>query len=138
MAHVSFPPIASRNKKFTQKHVIPPRATSGGGASVMEGINHTSPSSGDLPSFASSSRPVKIIQLQHPNTASTSAPSSDFIGKWKAKMKRMSSTEWIELFLPCYRWIRTYKWREYLQPDLMAGITVGVMLVPQVWYRRIV
>ncbi|KAG5237647.1 sulfate transporter [Salix suchowensis] len=34
-------------------------------------------------------------------------------------------------FLPCCRWIRTYKWREYLQPDLMAGLTVGVMLIPQ-------
>lgn len=33
--------------------------------------------------------------------------------------------------LPCSRWIRTYKWREYFQVDLMAGTTVGVMLVPQ-------
>ncbi|KAL8470427.1 hypothetical protein ACS0TY_033060 [Phlomoides rotata] len=100
----------------------------------MEGIRHSSPSAVDLPSAATSPRPVKIIQLQHPSTtaaASTSAPSSSFLGKWKAKMKRMSSTDWIELFLPCYRWIRTYKWREYLQPDLMAGVTVGVMLVPQ-------
>ncbi|KAL8463171.1 hypothetical protein ACS0TY_033984 [Phlomoides rotata] len=100
----------------------------------MEGIRHSSPSAVDLPSAATSHRPVKIIQLQHPSTtaaASTSAPSSSFLGKWKTKMKRMSSTDWIELFLPCYRWIRTYKWREYLQPDLMAGVTVGVMLVPQ-------
>lgn len=43
----------------------------------------------------------------------------------------MTFEEWIELFIPCYRWIRTYKWRDYLQPDLMAGITVGIMLVPQ-------
>lgn len=33
--------------------------------------------------------------------------------------------------LPCSRWIRTYKWREYFQVDLMAGTTVGIMLVPQ-------
>lgn len=46
-------------------------------------------------------------------------------------MKRMTWVEWIEVFLPCVRWIRTYKWREYLQVDLMAGVTVGVMLVPQ-------
>lgn len=44
----------------------------------------------------------------------------------------MTWVEWLEVFLPCTRWIRTYKWREYLQVDLMAGITVGVMLVPQV------
>lgn len=45
----------------------------------------------------------------------------------------MTRKEWIELFFPCYRWMRTYKVREYLQPDLMAGITVGIMLVPQVY-----
>lgn len=43
----------------------------------------------------------------------------------------MTGIEWMELFLPCIRWIRTYKWREYLQADLMAGVTVGIMLVPQ-------
>lgn len=43
----------------------------------------------------------------------------------------MSGMEWMELVLPCTRWIRAYKWREYLQADLMAGITVGIMLVPQ-------
>ncbi|KAL0927024.1 hypothetical protein M5K25_001176 [Dendrobium thyrsiflorum] len=43
----------------------------------------------------------------------------------------MSSMEWMELFLPCTRWIRTYNWREFLQADLMAGVTVGIMFVPQ-------
>ncbi|KAI3470703.1 hypothetical protein Pfo_027366 [Paulownia fortunei] len=101
----------------------------------MEGISYSSPSAGDLSSFATTTRPVKIIQLQHPttstSTSTTTTPSSSFLGKWRAKVKRMTWTEWIQLFLPCYRWIRTYKWREYLQPDLMAGMTVGVMLVPQ-------
>ncbi|KAL3655879.1 Sulfate transporter 4.1, chloroplastic [Castilleja foliolosa] len=99
----------------------------------MEGMSHSSPSAGDLYSLGSTTRPVKIIQLQHPTTTSTPTvpPPSAFFGKWGAKTKRMTSTEWIQLFLPCYRWIRTYKWREYLQADLMAGMTVGVMLVPQ-------
>ena len=87
-------------------------------------------------------RPVKIIPLLHPNTASSSSSSgsgsgsgsflSALFSKWKTKVRRMSWHNWIELFLPCYRWIRTYKWREYLQVDLMSGTTVGVMLVPQV------
>lgn len=47
-------------------------------------------------------------------------------------MKRMKTVDWIDYFLPCSRWIRTYNWREYLQPDVIAGVTVGVMLVPQV------
>ncbi|XP_011091483.1 sulfate transporter 4.1, chloroplastic [Sesamum indicum] len=101
----------------------------------MAEISYSSPSVGDLSSYsATAPRPVKIIQLQHPTTSTTSTPpqsSSSFLGKWRGKMKRMTWAEWIELFLPCYRWIRTYKWREYLQPDLMSGITVGVMLVPQ-------
>lgn len=46
-------------------------------------------------------------------------------------MKRMKTVDWIDYFLPCSRWIRTYNWREYLQPDVIAGVTVGVMLVPQ-------
>ncbi|EPS66976.1 hypothetical protein M569_07800, partial [Genlisea aurea] len=92
-----------------------------------------SPSAGDLSSYASTARPVKIIQLQHPtiSASSCSSSSSSFFDKWLANMKRMSKVEWIQLFVPCYRWIRTYRWREYLQPDLMAGATVGVMLVPQ-------
>lgn len=46
-------------------------------------------------------------------------------------MRGMSAIEWMEVFLPCTRWMRTYRWREYLQLDLMAGTSVGVMLVPQ-------
>ncbi|KAL7147986.1 hypothetical protein ABFS83_06G148400 [Erythranthe nasuta] len=99
----------------------------------MEGINrYNSPSVGDLTSYGAGNRPVKIIQLQHPSASAAPSSSSPSIwGKWSAKMKRMTRAEWIQLFLPCYRWISTYEWREYLQPDLMAGITVGVMLVPQ-------
>ncbi|KAL3338190.1 hypothetical protein AABB24_030371 [Solanum stoloniferum] len=82
------------------------------------------------------SRAVKIIQLEHPSaTASssseTASASASVVSKWKARMKGMTWKEWIELFFPCYRWTRTYKVREYLQSDLMAGITVGIMLVPQ-------
>ncbi|KAH6802938.1 sulfate transporter 4 [Perilla frutescens var. frutescens] len=100
----------------------------------MEGASYSSPSAGDLSSIATSaSRPPKIIQLQHPTatTSTSSAAPSSYFWKWRAKVKRMTWTDWIELFLPCYRWISRYKWREYLQPDLMAGVTVGVMLVPQ-------
>lgn len=81
------------------------------------------------------SRSVKIIPLEHPSATSSSSASSSssssVVSKWKARMKGMTRKEWIELFFPCYRWMRTYKVREYLQPDLMAGITVGIMLVPQ-------
>ncbi|KAK4425206.1 Sulfate transporter 4.1, chloroplastic [Sesamum alatum] len=126
----SFRPIGTI--LLTSPHAPPLFAAA---AYVMAEIRYSSPSVGDLSSFsATTPRPVKIIQLQHPTTSTTSTPassSSSFFGRWRGKMKRMTWEEWIELFLPCYRWIRTYKWREYLQPDLMSGITVGVMLVPQ-------
>ncbi|XP_052623164.1 sulfate transporter 4.1, chloroplastic [Lactuca sativa] len=80
-------------------------------------------------------RPVKIIPFQHPyaaaDTTPTSSSSTTPFSRWRTKVKRMKTVDWIDYFLPCSRWIRTYNWREYLQPDVIAGVTVGVMLVPQ-------
>ncbi|CAH9126579.1 unnamed protein product [Cuscuta epithymum] len=78
-------------------------------------------------------RPVKVIPLQHPSTTASSAPcvTGSVLSRWIEKVKRMTWTEWIEISLPCYRWIRKYDWRRDLQPDLVAGVTVGIMLVPQ-------
>ncbi|KAH1038711.1 hypothetical protein J1N35_040454 [Gossypium stocksii] len=80
-------------------------------------------------------RSVKIIQLQHPDTtsygSSVAGYSSSSFSRLREKIKEMTFFNWVEMFLPCCRWIRTYKWREYLQVDLMAGTTVGIMLVPQ-------
>ncbi|KAF7131990.1 hypothetical protein RHSIM_Rhsim09G0158600 [Rhododendron simsii] len=83
--------------------------------------------SGSMPATG---RPVKVITLEHPTASSSSWPPPT-VSRWRAKLNRMTWTEWIELFLPCYRWIRAYKWKDYFQLDLMAGITVGIMLVPQ-------
>lgn len=88
-----------------------------------------------LSSMPASSRPVKVIPLQHPSTTSSSpsgASAGALVKTWTAKVKRMTWIQWMELLLPCSRWIRTYKWREYLQSDLLSGITIGIMLVPQV------
>ncbi|BAT83082.1 hypothetical protein LR48_Vigan03g012300 [Vigna angularis] len=105
-------------------------------------ISYASPSFYDLPaaaavastmpSSATGARPVRIIPLQHPTaTSSSSPPANVAFARWTAKLRQMTWLEWLEFFLPCLRWIRIYKWREYFQVDLMAGITVGVMLVPQ-------
>lgn len=100
--------------------------------------SYASPSSGDLAGMVRtySGRPVKVIPLQHPAPASVPAfslseTSSSVMAKWRSTLKDMSITEWICVFLPCYRWIRSYNCKDYLQPDLMSGITVGVMVVPQ-------
>lgn len=83
--------------------------------------------SGSMPTTG---RPVKVITLEHPTASSSSWPPPT-VSRWRAKLNRMTWTEWIELFLPCYRWIRAYKWKDYFQLDFMAGVTVGIMLVPQ-------
>lgn len=49
----------------------------------------------------------------------------------------MGPLEWAEAALPCVAWTRKYRWKEDLQADLAAGITVGVMLVPQVQYTHL-
>lgn len=76
-------------------------------------------------------RQVKLIPLRHPDPSSFSSSSHPIKG-WLAELRQMTLLQWVELLFPCYRWIRTYKWRDYLQSDLMAGLTVGTMLVPQV------
>ncbi|XP_019192795.1 PREDICTED: probable sulfate transporter 4.2 [Ipomoea nil] len=104
---------------------------------LSAGAAATAADSAPLSSLSSAamrtSRPVKVIPLQHPTDAASPSPSvaGSAVSRWSEKVKRMTSTEWIELCLPCYRWIRTYNWRQDLQADLMAGITVGIMLVPQ-------
>ncbi|KAH9703256.1 Sulfate transporter 4.1 [Citrus sinensis] len=106
-------------------------------------ITYASPSSQNLSSSSQRSssyvsmpaaRPVKVIPLQHPETTSSCSAASSFgalVSKRIGNFKRMTWIQWIETLLPCSRWIRTYKWREYFQVDLMAGTTVGIMLVPQ-------
>ncbi|WOK96939.1 hypothetical protein Cni_G05647 [Canna indica] len=77
------------------------------------------------------SRAVKVIPLQNPAPASPGPKSAALHARLVARVWGMSAVDWMELLIPCTRWMRRYKFREYLQPDLIAGITVGVMLVPQ-------
>ncbi|XP_058109819.1 probable sulfate transporter 4.2 isoform X2 [Magnolia sinica] len=98
-------------------------------------ITYATSSSPNLSAAAAATMPnrqVKVIPFQHPSSSSPSSSLSvSWTDRWRSSLKRMTWTDWIELFLPCFRWIRTYRWREYLQVDLMAGLTVGIMLVPQ-------
>eukprot|EP00879_Flechtneria_rotunda_P022739 GHRR01024015.1.p1 GENE.GHRR01024015.1~~GHRR01024015.1.p1 ORF type:complete len:617 (+),score=164.97 GHRR01024015.1:919-2769(+) len=45
--------------------------------------------------------------------------------------KEYTVFDWFALFLPCLKWLQTYSIREYLVWDLLAGISVGFMIVPQ-------
>nr|XP_043616940.1 sulfate transporter 4.1, chloroplastic-like [Erigeron canadensis] len=105
-------------------------------------ITYASSSLSDLVSpptrTPATSRPVKVIPFQHPygdggdtTPSSSSSSSTTSFSKWRRRVKQMKTVDWIDFLLPCSRWIRIYNWRENLQPDVIAGVTVGIMLVPQ-------
>jgi sulfate transporter 4 len=104
----------------------------------MERSSFASASSGELAAAAVSGlgRPVRVIPLRHPtDTAARGPASSAAPSLLSAAMERargMGPWEWAEAALPCLAWMRRYRWKDDLQADLTAGITVGVMLVPQV------
>lgn len=100
----------------------------------MERSSYASRSSSELAAAASGGgRTLKVIPLRDPlSSGSTSSSSSTW---WRAVVGRargMGPLEWAEAALPCVAWMRKYRWKEDLQADLAAGVTVGVMLVPQV------
>jgi sulfate transporter 4 len=44
---------------------------------------------------------------------------------------KKSLDDWLGFLLPAWLWLKTYEWRTTLGSDLVAGLTVGVMVVPQ-------
>ncbi|KAL6600553.1 hypothetical protein ACP70R_045353 [Stipagrostis hirtigluma subsp. patula] len=102
----------------------------------MERSSYASRSSGELNAAAASGggRPVRVIPLRQPTEAAARGSASSSSPWWRAAVGRargMGPLEWAEAALPCVAWMRRYRWKEDLQADLAAGITVGVMLVPQ-------
>jgi hypothetical protein len=37
----------------------------------------------------------------------------------------------VSAILPCCRWLQAYQWRTTLWKDVIAGVTVGIMVIPQ-------
>lgn len=53
------------------------------------------------------------------------------MGEWKDNVTSRSASDWLEAFLPMTKWLKTYKWKENVLNDIVAGCTVGIMVVPQ-------
>jgi hypothetical protein len=49
----------------------------------------------------------------------------------RAALEARTCDDWTETILPCWRWLKKYEWRSMLSNDLIAGCSVGVMVVPQ-------
>mmetsp|Transcript_2940 Transcript_2940/g.4266 ORF Transcript_2940/g.4266 Transcript_2940/m.4266 type:complete len:720 (-) Transcript_2940:240-2399(-) len=45
--------------------------------------------------------------------------------------KEKTCSDWTEAIIPMYSWLKTYDYRNSLLSDIIAGLTVGVMIVPQ-------
>jgi hypothetical protein len=46
-------------------------------------------------------------------------------------MRPRTGKEWLGTILPCYKWLSVYDWRTKLFTDVLAGLAVGVMVIPQ-------
>ena len=68
-------------------------------------------------------------------SASAAAGPEQWIEKHKHNIKTMcqqrSCQDWAESAIPMVTWLKTYDWRRCLLSDIISGLTVGVMIVPQ-------
>jgi hypothetical protein len=51
--------------------------------------------------------------------------------QYKKEVEGFSWYDWLAYFIPCFRWLKTYKWKEWLLWDVLAGLSVGAMVIPQ-------
>eukprot|EP01025_Chloroclados_australasicus_P052553 TRINITY_DN612_c0_g2_i2.p2 TRINITY_DN612_c0_g2~~TRINITY_DN612_c0_g2_i2.p2 ORF type:complete len:667 (-),score=99.60 TRINITY_DN612_c0_g2_i2:54-2054(-) len=51
--------------------------------------------------------------------------------RMRGRFLRYTKKDWLNIFIPCTKWLATYQWRSFLIADLIAGLTVGVMVIPQ-------
>ena len=49
----------------------------------------------------------------------------------KNVFRQKSCQDWAEAIVPMVSWLKTYDWRNTLLSDVIAGLTVGVMIIPQ-------
>lgn len=49
----------------------------------------------------------------------------------KLKTANYGFLDYVGEYVPCANWLRTYKWRTWLLDDLIAGLAVAAMVIPQ-------
>ena len=53
------------------------------------------------------------------------------VDNFREESSKKTRFEWLSLFLPIFRWLKDYKVGRDLPKDLLAGATVGMMVIPQ-------
>ncbi|CAM6114239.1 unnamed protein product [Calypogeia fissa] len=95
--------------------------------------------SSGLPPRAHKEHSRKVLPIEHPGKddsflqAENQTESGTVVGELLdiSGWKKGGWKGLLEGLFPCIRWMKSYKWKEYLQADVIAGVTVGTMLVPQ-------
>ncbi len=57
-------------------------------------------------------------------------PGSDFVNKWKGKTWE-ERCRYLSYYFPVTMWLPKYNYKEMLLMDVLAGLSVGAMLIPQ-------
>lgn len=50
---------------------------------------------------------------------------------YQEQVKEYGWYDWLAFFIPCFRWLKTYRVKEWLLWDVLAGLSVGAMVIPQ-------
>jgi len=53
------------------------------------------------------------------------------VDEMKEDISKKDACDWVGTFFPAAKWIRRYKVKQFLFQDVMAGLTVGCMAIPQ-------
>ncbi|KAJ7560535.1 hypothetical protein O6H91_04G134000 [Diphasiastrum complanatum] len=72
---------------------------------------------------------VKVLPLHHPSINDPNSHRS--VNRFLSFIWRACSWWQLECIFPCIRWMKSYSFKENFKADVVAGITVGTMLVPQ-------
>lgn len=69
------------------------------------------------------------------NAETDSVGSAGKMQSWTTKVidnyKKKSKLNWVNTLLPITKWLMVYEWRKSLLIDVISGLTVGIMIVPQ-------
>jgi len=75
---------------------------------------------------------IQSIRHQVPDRFSRTGPDTKkILQSYQDDLHGRTCGEWLETLLPCYKWLKSYQWRSTLPQDVIAGCTVGAMIIPQ-------
>lgn len=75
--------------------------------------------------------PAHRIREAHSSTEHAQGLCAKWTTSCRETLAAKSPDDWLGTALPMYSWLKGYPWRTAAAQDLVAGLTVGVMIVPQ-------